>query len=167
MSPSAEAYTHKDFSQQVMLRPISSDSLGAGERCAEKLTGLGVLKTHQSTHSSWLFIFWRSICHVFYSFHVLKKFHVFFSGTSLIKLSYSQPRIFPHETGSCVAQPGLELATAEDDLELIFHLSIAGHFIQACNHTLLSSDHLPVTDRTPLRSVNRQFSRVSTEVSTC
>lgn len=34
MSPSAEAYTHKDFSQQLMLRPISSDSLGAGERCA-------------------------------------------------------------------------------------------------------------------------------------
>lgn len=34
MSPSAEAYTHKNFSQQLMLRPIFSDSLGAGERCA-------------------------------------------------------------------------------------------------------------------------------------
>lgn len=102
MSPSAEAYTHKDFSQQLMLRPISSDSLGAGERCAGETHWIRSSENTPEHTQLLAFHLLERDPFVMYStaFMCSKKFHVFFSGTSLINLSYSQPRIFPHETGS-------------------------------------------------------------------
>lgn len=74
MCPSAEAYTHKDCGQQVMLRPSLLIPLVQMKGVLEKLTGL-VLNTSEHTQ---LPAFHLLEIHVFHSFHVLKKFHVFF-----------------------------------------------------------------------------------------
>lgn len=111
-----------------MLRPISSDSLGAGERCAGETHW--IRSSENTSEHTQLLAFHLLEIHLscILQLSCTQKVSCIFSGTSLIKLSYSQPRIFPLETGSYIAQPGLELATDEDDFELIFHLPIAGHF---------------------------------------
>lgn len=126
MCPSAEAYTHKDCGQQVMLRPSLLIPLMQMKGVLEKLTRL-VLNTSEHIKAPG---FSSSGDPCIPQLSCAQKVSCSFSGTSLIKLSCSQPRIFL-ETGSHVAQPGLELATAEDDLKLIFCLPIPGRFRHA------------------------------------